>query len=503
MPAQSATERNVSRRGAVLAAACAAAFLIASRVVFTPTYLSYFDNINFALAIEHFDPAAHQPQPPGYPLFVALLKILNPFLRDPRRDLQIAGLIGSGAALWLVWLWASRMFGRRAGWMAGGLLLVHPVFWIAGVANPVRTFLPVIAGAAAVLSWQSLAGSGAGWFYGLSAALGFLSGFRPECLLLLLPLWAGTGIYRRMNLRVWIAAAGILGGSALVWIGPLVWRMGGIEATYREFFQYLRANSVGYTAAFGAAPNAGLATVRRVVVWNFGMALGWIWAAPFVWRSLGAGWSRRHGLMLALSFAPAFVFHALVHVRDVDQTLITIPVVCVVGGAVLARLRPPGMPMAGLAVAVFFSFANFREPMFPEMSAACRGSIRFMNNWSRSTMAALNELQHDGDEAWVWDDSVVTWRQVTYYYPEQRLLDVRTNPPLWLTPGPPRPVAVRGDAVLVPDAKRLVLGISYEQSKILAALPGAELRGPLVVLRWRAGEEVHVGGHLLLNSPAE
>jgi hypothetical protein len=80
---------------------------------------------------------------------------------------------------------------------------------------------------------------------------------------------------------------------------------------------------------------------------------------------------------------------------------------------------------------------------------------------------------------------------------------VQAKPPVWMTPSPPRPAALQRDTILVPDAKRIVLGVSYEQSKVLAALPGAELHGPLVVLPWRRGAEIRVGSHLLLSPSSE
>ena len=33
--------------------------------------LEDIDSINFALGLHHYDPALHQPHPPGYPVFIA------------------------------------------------------------------------------------------------------------------------------------------------------------------------------------------------------------------------------------------------------------------------------------------------------------------------------------------------------------------------------------------------------------------------------------------------
>ena len=53
------------------ASALAVVFLIA-HLAFLPSTLEDIDSLNFALGIHDFDPAQHQPHPPGYPIFMAL-----------------------------------------------------------------------------------------------------------------------------------------------------------------------------------------------------------------------------------------------------------------------------------------------------------------------------------------------------------------------------------------------------------------------------------------------
>src|SRR5579862_2919871 len=130
--------------------------LLWTRLEYAPGYLYFFDNANFALSMIRFDPGLHQPQPPGYPLFVALLKVVHLFVSDANICLIIAGLLGSAVGLFLVWKWATEMFGATAGVIAAVLLLFHPVFWYSAIANPVRTFLVVIGSAVAIACWRAL-----------------------------------------------------------------------------------------------------------------------------------------------------------------------------------------------------------------------------------------------------------------------------------------------------------------------------------------------------------
>lgn len=482
----------------------AAVLLVGSRVIYAPRYLFYFDSVNFALAIQHFDPRAHQPQPPGYPLFVALLKLLDLITHDARLDLEFSGLIGSAAGIGLVWLWTTAVFGRRAGWAAAALLLMNPVFWIAGIVNPVRTFLVVVVGACALLSWKCLiAPNPRPWFYVAAAALGGLSGFRPECLALLFPLWTAIGFYRKLDIHGWWKGSGILAVTTLLWLTPLVVRTGGIVSTYHLFSHYLLTQSRGYTLFFGAGAKQSQVNVYRVLIWNFESAIAWIWAIPFAWRRLRDGWTQPHTLLLGFSFVPPFLFHALVHVRNVDQTLITIPVVCVLGGAVLSRLPTRPAVVAATAFALLVNFSNFRRPVLSEMNAASRGEIRYVNDWTKSTFAALDPLRQDHNAAWIWGDSIVSWRQVSYYYPENHVLDLESDVPMWLYSRQGTLADCQENVVIVPVAHRLVLGVSYGQANTLAALPGAERRGPLVILPWGPGAEVRVGRYILRNPAAE
>src|SRR6185503_6331164 len=66
-----ASSSSQSRTRLWLAVAVAAAF-VAAHLPFLPQSLEDIDSINFALGLRHFDPALHQPHPPGYPLYIGL-----------------------------------------------------------------------------------------------------------------------------------------------------------------------------------------------------------------------------------------------------------------------------------------------------------------------------------------------------------------------------------------------------------------------------------------------
>src|SRR6187399_1472008 len=88
--------------------AVAAVWLLA-HVPFLSPSLEDIDSINFALGLRHFDPALHQPHPPGYPLYIGLghvslaaLSWLAPSLSDLRVEavaLAVWSLAGGALAI--------------------------------------------------------------------------------------------------------------------------------------------------------------------------------------------------------------------------------------------------------------------------------------------------------------------------------------------------------------------------------------------------------------------
>jgi hypothetical protein len=53
----------------------AAAIFFVAHAAALPRTLEDLDSINFAMGVESFDVPAHQPHPPGYPVYIALGKL--------------------------------------------------------------------------------------------------------------------------------------------------------------------------------------------------------------------------------------------------------------------------------------------------------------------------------------------------------------------------------------------------------------------------------------------
>jgi hypothetical protein len=94
--------------------AIALAYLLAHLPFLAPS-LEDIDSINFALGLHHFDPALHQPHPPGYPVYIALGRLS---LAAIRVVASVAGPDARGCAR------ARCLVGHRRCARAGGCRVV-------------------------------------------------------------------------------------------------------------------------------------------------------------------------------------------------------------------------------------------------------------------------------------------------------------------------------------------------------------------------------------------
>lgn len=388
---------------------------VASRTFLAPRYLYHFDAANFALAMDEFNPALHQPQPPGYPLFVGLLRLLHAILPDPQHTLIAAGLVGTGVALVLLKLLGDRIFGPPAGALAVAAMVFHPAFWFGGVTNQVRVWMAVCSVTVALLAWRAIQpGRQVAWFLGACVALGLLAGFRPAIAVQLLPLlgfawWRSGAGGGQLAL-----GGGLLGVSMLPWILVAAAASGGLTPWALSMWGYANEQFQGSSLAFGAPAKGAWQMFRQAAVWNLLGVLSWIWILALLRRN---PFSRLQAAFLATWFLPVFLFSALIHIGDPDQALGSIPATCVVGGAALAagiprvRLVPVAALVASLNLLLFFAPPG-------RLARACSyQAVHRIDLRTRVVLSRIRDLHTKGAHCIEYEASVPTWRQVGYYFP--------------------------------------------------------------------------------------
>ena len=483
-------DRNRWLRG-VAAAGAVFLLLAATRWPLAPKRLYFFDSANFALALEHFDPSLHQPQPPGYPLFVGLIRLIHVFVADPQRVLLIAGLLGAWTAVLMMMALGREMFGWKAGVLAAALLFAAPPFWLAGITNQIRIFLAVGSLGTALFAWRARqAGTSAGWLYAAFAWLGIAAGFRPVESVLLLPLLCWVWVRRGYSGRQLAWAILILCAAVTPWAIVTVAAMGGAHKAIEVLWGYANEQFHGSSRLFGAAGPAALHMLAQAAVWNLLGAVAWIWALPSrSVRQAYAAWDVQVRF-LCIWFVPPFLFSAFVHIGDPDQALTTVPALCLFGAAVLSCFAERGeirrvAALAG-AVVVVGAILFFLPPRWKLARASSYRAVASIGRITDGAISAIDEVRGDDRSVIIDYGFPVSYRQIAYYFPNDYVV---------FLPGLPSSPASAGEAwvflhhkfsaystggdVVLPPARRILflLPLGLEPGALAPELPRTDRKG--------------------------
>jgi hypothetical protein len=363
----------------VLCSLLAAAWLAAHLPYLSPS-LEDIDSINFALGLRDFDVAAHQPHPPGYPVYIALgraslaaVRAVAPSLGQARAGavaLAIWSAFAGVVALCAAWVFfralrsppaheASRgaVWRDTAPW-ATALLGVAPLFWISGL-RPMSD----MPGLALVLVAQALLLRGIASPRALAAGglvVGLCIGVRVQAAALTLPLFLVAVAAARNKGLSWLLTRPVaaLAAGVLAWAVPLIAASGGID---------------GYLSALGTQAGEDFAWVdmlwanptprRLALALHATFVKPWEFAGMFIPVAIAAAIgaiaafvrNRRALWLLVVAFGPYAMFHLLLQdatfVRYALPLLVPVCWLAVTGAEALAQLGRRTLPIGAAASA--------------------------------------------------------------------------------------------------------------------------------------------------------
>jgi hypothetical protein len=370
-----------------------AAAYVAVHLFFLPPSLEDIDSINFALGLRDFDPAQHQPHPPGYPVYVALgrgvLAIVSGIWSEASPvaaealALSLISAISAGIAL----LAASRLFaaigGPRLGVWATVLLAAAPLFWLTSVRPMSDMF-----GLALALTGQALTAKGFDdrrWLTHAAIVSGVAAGVRIQTLALTLPVLA-VGLFRHRGAGWrWLARpVAALPLAGLAWAIPLLAASGGVAG-------YLRALGSQAGEDFAWVNMLWLEPTPRRLAFSLYETLVLPWAsvplAAVVLAAAVLGFAvmvmreRRPLWLLLAAFGPYTALHLLLQetitVRYALPVLPMVAFLCIRGMAVAGRALPlVAVPLVGtaliVAVPATVAFGREMHPAFRAIGDAVR-----------------------------------------------------------------------------------------------------------------------------------
>lgn len=309
-------------------------------------YLYSTDSALYALAFEKYDISLHQPQPPGYPLYILLGKLFNWMVGDTNLALVLVSILFSILATWAIWRLAKKIYGDKVAWIATFLFISSPLVWFHGqvaLTYIVDAFFAAWFGYYIydVVCSKKLAY--AGILPSIILALG--AGFRPTLAIFLLPLWL-LALLRQRNLKLLLTNGLVFLGVVVLWLIPEIILSGGIKSFFHALSTLLFTQSGVYSFSIFVKGINALKSHWQMIFNNLQIGLGlgglltifWLfsWLVP---EKIRAGKINFLNLLFwSLWIIPSLLFYLIVIFNLPGYLLIIFPAITVLVAKALLSL---------------------------------------------------------------------------------------------------------------------------------------------------------------------
>ncbi len=388
-----------------------------------------WDAAQFALALDDFDMARHQPHPPGYVLFVLIGRALRAVVDDGNLAFIVWNVLATGALGVLLFAAVlEECRSRREAVVATALFLASPLAWFYGLVAEIYVSETLGAVLVAWAAWRTRRDPrAAAWLPTSLLACGLL---KLPAAVLLFPL-AAWALWRHPRRVALLAACGV--AVALATVPSIAAGSGAYwDALWRQFTAATSATRVSGAQAWSALGT----NVRGVVA---GLVAGLGPGLLVVLLARAAAFRRmrieRDALIFAMLWAGPYLFvFVFVHVAKPGYVLPLVPLMLVPAAILVARPR-------WLLVAVVGNAAFFLASP-PSLIAAISAGPPFVGKYRtiralqqadvrpQTTLATVREADRrledviataracPGHPIVVRDDGVVNWRRLQYEAPD-------------------------------------------------------------------------------------
>jgi len=321
---------------------------IATRLPFRSHRVFNWDAVNFVLALRDYDVRLHHPQPPGYPVFVAMGRVVQLVIPDANSALVAVAMLLSAGAVAALYLLGRTLFGRASGIVAALYLLVSVTFWTNGAVALAYPSLALFTTLVALFAWRCRQyGRGVPlWLpLALSAAYAVGGGFRPDLLLFLLPLWVFG--HWRLPLRTIVLSGICVIAIVLAWFVPTIALSGGWSGYWTVFRAYTGNDVLKRYSVAENGPRALIVNVRDTAKYTgyalYALALPMAGAALWLltrWRMVrdGRTTARPYIALFGLWMTPMLLFYAWVHIGDPGYVFTFVPALLLIAARFTVEL---------------------------------------------------------------------------------------------------------------------------------------------------------------------
>lgn len=396
-----------------------------SRIIFITHYLYHWDSVNFAFSLVEFNLEKEQPQPPGYIVYVWLVRLVNSLVHNADLSMVMLSVLASSLAVIALYGVGKTIFDARTGWFAALFLAVSPLFWFYGEIALPHTIDALLVIGAAWLLYRVMQGDQRSLIPAV-IVLAVAGGIRQQTLIFLGPL----AIFSIRKVGWKNIALSLLAGAlvCLGWFIPLISQSGGLT----QYLHVVSAFGDRFQAFTSVTMGAGWQGIRhnlgKLIPYTiYGLFLA---SVPYLLlvtkrvrsKVVGEGWEK--WLFLGLWAIPTLAFYTFIHMGQQGLVFVFLPALVLIGAyALSAWIEKNSQFVIPVSLIALVSVAFF--VFMPEYPLG-KNAQRFL---TRDTLVnsdvyyqsriSLVQNRFDRESTAI---LAANWRHVEYYLPAYRLL---------------------------------------------------------------------------------